>query len=208
MTSMFGAWLGKQRLEIRLGPAERQPLPTFLAGRPHQKWGFFGISFPLSVSTSLMVGVGSGSKHFHALGVLACGPLKPPSGTRREPWVGVGKEVEELPPQSIPRGCRGPVLGIPGQGGSSSHFWFWSCFAGFKLSFTLWNCPELLEGSCPGTNPSFSGCHPCSLRLPDLCSERDGSESGQLLAMTGGTGPPHTSARGLGALCQASPVRS
>lgn len=154
---------------------------------------------------------GGGGVRKQALPCLRCSGLwasettvRGQEGTMGECW----KSCPRQHPQSIPRGCRGPVLGIPGQGGSSSHFWFWSCFAGFKFSFTLWNCPELLEGSCPGTNPSFSGCHPCSLRLPDLCSERGGSESGQLLAMTGGTGPPHTSARGLGALCQASPVRS
>lgn len=98
---------GKTALRNSIGACRAPAASHISAGRPHQKWGFFGMSFPLSVSTSLMVGVGSGSKHFHALGVLACGPLKPPSGARREPWVGVGKEVEELPPPAPPEHSTG-----------------------------------------------------------------------------------------------------
>lgn len=171
MTSMFGAWLGRQRLEIQSGPAEHQPLPTFLTGRPHQKWGFFGVSFPLSVSTSLMVGVGSGSKHFHALGVLACGPLKPPSGARREPWVSVGRAA----PASTPRAFHGAaevqcwvflgraeVLPISGSGaaslGSSS-----PSPCGTVLSSLRAAALELTPLSLAAT-PAASGSLTCALR--------------------------------------------
>lgn len=90
----------------------------------------------LSVSANLMVGVGSGSKCFHALGVLArwvsettISCLKGKVGAC---WGRGGRAPQD--PQSTPLGWRGAVLGIPGKGGSSSHFWFWSFFPGFGLS--------------------------------------------------------------------------
>lgn len=142
----------------------------------------------LSVSANLMVRVGSGSKRFHALGVLARWVSETTSSCLKGKVGGCwGRGGRTPTPHSTPRALhwagevqcwvflgKQAVLPISGSGASS---------LGSGRPSALWNCLMLLEGSCLRTDPSLSGCHPCGLQLPDLCSYRRRSESGHLLAI-------------------------
>lgn len=126
------------------------------------------------MSANLMVGVRSGSKRFHALGVLARWVSETTSSCLKGKvggcWGRGGRTPPHQHPQSTPLGWRGAVLGIPGKAGSSSHFWFWSFFPGFRssvspveLSCSLRAAVSGLTPLSPAATPVASGSLTCAL---------------------------------------------